>query len=110
MGACTRLCALTVMFGKLTCSLCIDGVVQQDTCGGARICRPLASPPSLPRLSGDYNPLHIDPSVAKFVGFERPILHGLCTMGVSARLVLREFGGGDPAAVKSIKVGRGCSN
>ncbi|GBF96964.1 hypothetical protein Rsub_09044 [Raphidocelis subcapitata] len=60
---------------------------------------------ALYRLSGDLNPLHIDPETAAFVGgYDRPILHGLCTMGVSARLVLREFGGGDPAAVRSIKV------
>lgn len=63
------------------------------------------TPTNTRSLSGDLNPLHIDPEAAAFVGgFDRPILHGLCTMGVSARLVLREFGGGDPAAVQSIKV------
>jgi hypothetical protein len=59
------------------------------------------------RLSGDYNPLHIDPATAAHVGFDRPILHGLCTMGVSVRLVLREYGGSDPAAVASVKVLKG---
>ncbi|KAG2426321.1 hypothetical protein HXX76_013078 [Chlamydomonas incerta] len=59
---------------------------------------------ALYRLSGDYNPLHIDPQVSARVGFPQPILHGLCTMGISVRLVLRRFGGYDPARLKSVKV------
>lgn len=59
---------------------------------------------ALYRLSGDYNPLHIDPAVSKEVGFEKPILHGLCTFGISAKHVLQQFGGGDPNAFQSIKV------
>ena len=49
------------------------------------------------RLSGDVNPLHIDPKVAAKAGFRQPILHGLATMGVAARALLRERCGNDPA-------------
>ncbi|KAI1295152.1 hypothetical protein EDD11_007966 [Mortierella claussenii] len=54
------------------------------------------------RLSGDYNPLHIDPSIAPRVGFQKPILHGLCTYGHAAHAVLKTFGGSSPNALKSI--------
>jgi len=41
------------------------------------------------RLSGDYNTLHADPAVARAAGFDRPILHGLCTYGMAAHALLK---------------------
>jgi acyl dehydratase len=53
------------------------------------------------RLSGDRNPLHADPAFAKAVGFPRPILHGLCTYGVTCRAILQAYTDFDPVPIKS---------
>jgi acyl dehydratase len=54
------------------------------------------------RLSGDRNPLHSDPAFAARAGFARPILHGLCTYGVTGRALLHALCGSDPARFGSM--------
>ncbi|GLW50711.1 dehydrogenase [Streptomyces sp. NBRC 14336] len=53
------------------------------------------------RLSGDWNPLHADPEFAAQAGFDRPILHGLCTYGVTLKAVVDTLLGGDASRVRS---------
>jgi len=55
------------------------------------------------RLSGDRNPLHSDPAFAAMGGFDRPILHGLCTYGFTGRALLHTFCGSDPSRFHHIE-------
>lgn len=55
------------------------------------------------RLSGDRNPLHSDPSFAALGGFDRPILHGLCTYGFTGRALLHTMCGGDASRFRHIE-------
>ena len=55
------------------------------------------------RLSGDRNPLHSDPGFAALAGFDRPILHGLCTYGFTGRALLHALCDSDPARIKHIE-------
>lgn len=72
-----------------------DAIVNEDT-------RPEQG--AIYRLSGDRNPIHIDPDFAKFGGFEKPFVHGLCTYGFAGRAILRELCGNDPARFRSFSV------
>ena len=53
--------------------------------------------------SGDRNPLHADPGFAVFAGYERPILHGLCTYGIVAKAVIDSALDGDPGSLASYR-------
>jgi acyl dehydratase len=55
------------------------------------------------RLSGDYNPLHADPAVARAAGFDRPILHGLATFGVAGHAIVQRVCGYRPDMIRSIQ-------
>jgi acyl dehydratase len=54
------------------------------------------------RLSGDPNPLHVDPAVARAAGFPRPILHGLASFGIACHGILKCLCDHDPGGLKSI--------
>lgn len=54
------------------------------------------------RLSGDYNPLHVDPKVARAAGLKAPVLHGLCSFGVSGWAIVRSLAGGEASRLRAI--------
>lgn len=56
------------------------------------------------RLNGDFNPLHSDPRVAARAGFERPVLHGMCTTGIAVTAVIEALSDLDPSGVKGFSV------
>jgi acyl dehydratase len=66
-------------------------------------CKVAQNQAALYRLSGDRNPLHVDPAAAKRGGFDRPILHGLCTYGIATRLLVTGPLEGDVGRLKEFK-------
>jgi acyl dehydratase len=64
--------------------------------------RPSIDQPLIYRLSGDTFALHVDAAAARTAGFERPILHGLCTMGYACRALIARLAPGAPERVRRI--------
>jgi acyl dehydratase len=67
-----------------------DGVVERKT---------LPQQALIYRLSGDKNPLHADPEFAKMGGFDKPIIHGLCSYGIVCKAIVDKVLGGDVTKV-----------
>jgi acyl dehydratase len=112
-----------VASGDLLCTLSATTMLRGDG-GFGGPARPVPRPHSVPnsapemtcdlptleqaaliyRLSGDRNPLHADPEVARFAGFDRPILHGLSTYGVACHAVVRTVCNYQPERLRSFDV------
>lgn len=56
------------------------------------------------RLSGDTNPIHVDPSAAQMGKLPQPILHGLCTLSTSLKAIVTDFLKGDQEIIKNYHV------
>jgi 3-hydroxyacyl-CoA dehydrogenase/3a,7a,12a-trihydroxy-5b-cholest-24-enoyl-CoA hydratase len=56
------------------------------------------------RLSGDVNPLHADPAAATRTGLPRPVLHGMCLLGMVARHAVAAWAGGEAARLRQVRV------
>jgi NAD(P)-dependent dehydrogenase (short-subunit alcohol dehydrogenase family)/acyl dehydratase/putative sterol carrier protein len=68
------------------------------------VSRPSADQPLIYRLSGDIFSLHVDPDFAKASGFQKPIMHGLCTHGYACRAAIKNLFPGEPERMKRFRV------
>lgn len=59
---------------------------------------------ALYRMSGDDNPLHIDPAIAALAGFDKPILHGMCSYGIAGRAILKLRCGSDATRLRQLNL------
>ncbi len=80
------------------------GAVPERSPEASVVQTPRAEQPLFYQLNGDRNPLHTDPAAAIRAGFERPIMHGMCTFGFVGRAVIQAMCGGDPDRI----AGMGC--
>ena len=55
------------------------------------------------RLTGDVNPLHVDVNMAELAGFDKPILHGLCTYGIASKLIIQNYCDNSANRLKTFK-------
>jgi acyl dehydratase len=79
----------TVSFPEREPDFCVDAL-------------PAPNQPLLYRLTGDIFPLHADPEFARMVGFEKPIMHGLCTHGFACRALIASLTPGKPERVRRL--------
>lgn len=80
------------------------GPMPDGPCDRAREIATLPQSALIYRLSGDYNPIHADPDAAARGGLERPILHGLCTMGIAVRAAIDALAEGRPERIGALSV------
>ena len=78
--------------------------IPERACDGTVTLATLARAALIYRLSGDYNPIHADPVLARKAGFERPILHGLCTLGVVTRAMVQDCCDDQPERLRSLQL------